>query len=140
MMTDLDVMYGAATLLGEAEGEGDLGMELVAWVIRNRVGRPRWPENVVGVVLDDFDFSFWNSDSRRRSGRLTERTPAYWNAVRIFTRVWDADREDDPTDGADHYFNPDAADPSWQHKMFKTLEYKRHAFYDASRNAQGGSR
>ena len=139
-MTDLDVLFGAATLLGEAEGEGDLGMELVAWVIRNRVARSRWPSTVVGVVLDDFDFSFWNSDSRRRAQLLTDRDPAYWNALGILTRAWDADHEDDPTDGSDHYFNPKVADPSWQHKMFKTLEYKHHLFLDSRRDAEGEPR
>ena len=139
-MTDLDVLFGAVNCRGEAEGEGELGMELVAWVVRSRVGRPRWPGNVVAVVLDPIQFSFWNGDSRRRAELLTDRSPAHWNAVRIFARVWAADRDDDPTDGADHYFNPSLASPGWRRRMFRTLEFKSHVFYASRRDAEGNPR
>ena len=131
ILTDLERIFGAATLRGEAEGEGDHGMELVAWVIRNRMERPRWPSSLVEVVLDDLDFSFWNGDSKRRAAMLVDRSDDHWNAVRILVLVFFADTWDDPTHGADHYFNPALANPSWRSQMTETLLYKNHLFLDS---------
>ena len=43
-MTDRDELFGAWTLRGEAESEGEEGMLAVAWVIRNRVESARFPD------------------------------------------------------------------------------------------------
>jgi spore germination cell wall hydrolase CwlJ-like protein len=133
MLDDLSIRVAAATMRMEAEGEGDLGMELVAWVIRNRVSRPGWPNSIVGVVFDDYDFSAWNSDSKKRGRYLENNSPAHHLAASIFVRVWYADSEGDATAGADHYFNPELASPSWAPTMRETLRYKNHVFLDSRR-------
>lgn len=134
-MTDQELRIYAATVLGEAEGEGDFGMRLVAWVVRHRVERPRYPDSIIGVCFAPLQFSIWNGDSHRRAELLTAEDDAHWSAAALCIDVWTADRDDDPTIGADHYFNPKLADPSWQHSMRKVEEYGNHVFYDSRREA-----
>ena len=99
----------ALTVLGEAEGEPDLGKYAVAWVVKNRMLKKKLGE-VKFVVLAPWQFSCWNHGSDRR--RFLEDTVAKqpknvalasWAAcVRAAHEVLDG-LADDPTDGATHY-------------------------------------
>jgi hypothetical protein len=62
--TDLAVIDTfARTIWGEARGEGCLGMEAVAYVIRNRVRNPRWwGKDYSSVCLAHSQFSCWNQN------------------------------------------------------------------------------
>lgn len=59
-------MYLAKTIWAEARGEGREGMRLVAWVIRNRVEAPEYPDTYPAVVTQPGQFSVWlRSDPNR---------------------------------------------------------------------------
>ena len=129
-MTDLERRVYAATVIGEAGGEGSDGMAAVAWVIRNRVTRSGWPNGVIGVCLQALQFSFWNGDSKRRAALLSDESQMHMRAANICTAVW-MDEIPDPTGGADHYHTVDVS-PSWAAELTRTVTIKRHVFYRRS--------
>jgi len=57
--TDRDMVI--RTVIGEAAQEGARGWEAVANVIQNRMEDPRWSGNASDVVLQEKQFSAWNS-------------------------------------------------------------------------------
>ena len=97
-------------------------MELVAWVIRNRVEtRYRGKTTYRGVVLDPFQFSAFNTEAgRRRLERLTPavKERAWRQALRIAHYVRRAPAEINPLPGILHYYSPvsmkpKGAEPHW---------------------------
>lgn len=128
-MTDLELRVYATTVRGEAGGEGERGMAAVAWVVRNRVVRPPWPNGVVAVCLQPLQFSFWNGDSPRRAALLTDESELHRAADRICSAVWDK-RQDDPTGGADHY-HALAVRPGWAETMLRTVTIGGHHFFNS---------
>lgn len=112
-MDTLDVM--ARTIWAEARSEGDLGMEAVASVILNRAAHPRWwGGDVREVCLAPLQFSCWNLRDPQydRIRSVTEADPLFRKAREVARRAL-AGEVEDRTGGADHYFNPAAANPSW---------------------------
>lgn len=104
-----EVCLLALTVLGEAEGEPDLGKYAVAWVIKNRMLRKKC--SVAEVALAPWQFSCWNHvDNPRRKFledtivKSAKNIPlTVWTAcVRAAHEVLDGLAED-PTDGATHY-------------------------------------
>lgn len=134
-MTDLELRVYTATVRGEAEGEGDDGMRAVAWALRNRVTRPRWPNSIIDVCLQPLQVSFWNGDSRRRAYLLRDESPLHRRAERLCIEVWD-NLIPDPTGGADHW-NTVGVDPTWDDDMFLTTTIGRHEFFDSRRDPVG---
>lgn len=56
-----------ATLLAEAEGEGEMGMTMVAEVILRRTELKKYSAgNVISTCLFPYQFSAWNTPSPRR--------------------------------------------------------------------------
>ena len=106
----------AATLWGEARGEGVLGMECVAAVIMNRVhidlghdDKPDWwGEGVLGVCLKAWQFSCWNTvdPNRQKLLALSERDPWFVHGLAIADRAIDGTLID-MTAGATHYVRDD---------------------------------
>lgn len=103
------VVLLALTVLGEAEGEPDLGKYAVAWVVKNRMLKKK--VEVKDVVLMPWQFSCWNRVNNPRRKFLEDtilkeakNIPlSMWAAcVRASHEVLDG-LSDDPTDGATHY-------------------------------------
>lgn len=112
-MDTLDVL--ARTIWAEARSEGDIGMEAVASVILNRAAHPRWwGGDVREVCLAPLQFSCWNlrDPQHDRIRSVTEADPLFRKAQDVARRAL-AGEVEDRTGGADHYFNPAAANPSW---------------------------
>lgn len=61
-----DVNYLAMTIWGEARSQGTEGMNAVGHVIKNRVAKHRWGDNVKDVVLNRKQFSCWNPGDPNR--------------------------------------------------------------------------
>jgi len=104
-----DVMYVAKTIWAEARGEGREGMRLVAWVIRNRVEAPEFPNTYPAVVTQPGQFSVWlRSDPNREtmtdplSGPASE-DEAWYTAVEVAWEVIQADASANPLPGVYHY-------------------------------------
>lgn len=98
----------ALTVLGEAEGEPDLGKYAVAWVVKNRMLKRKL--DVKFIVLMPWQFSCWNhTEPRRRFLEETIRKEAKNLPMAVWASCVRAAQEtldglaDDPTDGATHY-------------------------------------
>lgn len=126
-LKDWDIL--ARCLIGEAEGESELGKLAVACVIRNRVNDARWPNTYHEVILQNKQFSCFNVGSNRLSIMLNPaRSKAYEQCKRIAKSVI-MNSALDITGGADHYINERIANPSWKQKMVKTCKIGDHTFY-----------
>ena len=108
---DLDTM--ARTVWAEARGEGQKGMEAVAWVIRNRLETPGWwsrhpdaiPDDTIAAVCrEPWQFSCWNPRDPNLPKLLavTDMDRHFAAALAIIRGVL-AGEPTDPTNGADHY-------------------------------------
>ena len=132
----------AFTLLGEARGEGKLGMYAVACVIEQRAKNRKL--TLVEVCLEEKQFSMWNDIhlSRTHGGqgfamlRKFGNSPSYSYAIQLARKMLVA--EQDPkkdkildqsvTKNADHYHNQQVK-PYWANKKNKTIKIGNHIFY-----------
>lgn len=103
-----DVVLLALTVLGEAEGESDLGKYAIAWVVKNRMLARKL--GVKFVVLMPWQFSCWNHSQPRRSFlEDTVRKGAKNLPMAVWAACVKAAHETldglvgDPTEGATHY-------------------------------------
>lgn len=115
-----------ATVYLEARGESRTGKIAVAYVIMNRYrNKRRFPNTIQGVILQKYQFSSWND---------------YWYYKKAFDpaiKVWEEcleaalvaylGTEDDPTNGADHFWSPKYTTPLWA-KDYAYIDIKNHRF------------
>ena len=98
-----DIDWMAMTIKMEAGGECYPGKLAVAYTIKNRSAKTG--RSISDVVLDPWDFSAWNTDSR---GRLHLDAPAdlavWWECYKAACSAY-FQIEDDPTQGGTHYLN-----------------------------------
>lgn len=121
----------AATLYGEARGEGEAGMQAVLNVIMNRAKQDF--DKAKDVVMRPKQFSMWNnvSNPEKASIELAKReknNQVYRNAIKLVDLAM-KNKLPDITGGATFYFNPKKANPSWANKLVKTKEIGNHKFY-----------
>jgi len=129
-MTEHEMHFGSWTCAGEAEGDGDEGMHAVGKVIKTRVLRRR--SSILEVCFEPLQFSFWNGDSKRRSEIMLEWWgPRRMTWVNAFVSAWWGDN--DPTDGADHYYADYIDPPSWAATMKHTVTIGAHLFFYSTR-------
>lgn len=115
-----DIEVEGLTLIGEARGlHYPIGMQEVAWVVRNRVAANKWWGHTErAVCLYPWQFSCWNENDPNRAKLLKwpASDPVYIEALQIATESM-IGTGDDPTHGATHYFNhvtmPQATWPKW---------------------------
>lgn len=125
----------ARTVWGEARGEGRTGMEAVASVIMNRVARPGWwGKDVTSVCKSKDQFSCWNQDdvNLKKMLGVTGADAPFTVALDVATKAVRRQLPD-PTDGADHYFNPNKVLPSWAQHMDYCRRIGNHEFYRSKR-------
>lgn len=123
--TTTDVDYLARTGFGEARGEGLEGMRRAMHVVKNRAGAgPIEP-----VVTAPKQFSAWNPGDPNRAKMLavTEQDKDFAAALKLAVLILSG-RDQDPTGGATHYFNPRAVRPEWAKAMESLGEYGQHVF------------
>lgn len=112
---DIDIL--ARTLVGEARGEGQAGMECVASVVMNRcafaeqyIHRRGYPHALFGdgtpadACLRPWQFSCWNKADPNRAiiNGLDESVPIFRQALNIAREAINGTLED-RTNGATHY-------------------------------------
>ena len=132
LTSDLDVL--AATLWGEARGEGSRGIAAVASVIANRVahseGRLQFGDGTFkGACLALYQFSCWNHDDPNRAKLLAldlaSAPVCVWTAQQAL-----AGALDDPTGGALYYKVSTLAWPhDWGRETPPTCTIGHHSFY-----------
>ena len=126
----------AATLWGEARGEGEIGMQAVMNVIMNRAKGDF--SKASKIVLKPKQFSMWNKipdpeASALNLAREIRRTKpqdeaSYMKAIEIVDKAATG-KLPDITDGATFYVSPKKASPDWAKKMIKTKTIGNHDFY-----------
>lgn len=130
------LMILAQTILGEAEGESDVGKLGVAWTVVNRAEdtRGRWSRDIGKVCLQPFQYSCWLADSPRIGSM---RAPS----VHVKDEIWEAcfkaacaamyKLAPDPTLSANHYLTTELAErspPSWYKPDRVTVRIGAHSF------------
>jgi len=127
---DMDVM--SRTLYGECRGEPHKGQIAVAWVIRNRLKRPkRFARTIAGICKQSFQFSCWNSGDPNRA--KLDALPAN-DATLLKLRAVCIDVlggfVEDPTDGAQFYYATSIPAPAWADGHEPSVVIGRHAFFN----------
>ena len=128
-----DIEWMAMTIKMEAGGECYPGKVAVAYVIRNRSSKTG--KSISDVVLDPWDFSAWNTDSR---GRLNlddpDHAPVWWDCYKAACSAY-FQLEEDPTNGATHYLNVELTKklrggslPNWYSEEKVTVVIGLHTF------------
>lgn len=120
----------ALTIYFEARGEPDTGKLAVGHVVMNRVGDPRFPDTVCGVVrqggeavLHRCQFSWWCD------GRSDEPTHARaWRHSQALARRVFWQYSDDPTRGA-LWYHANYVEPDWRGKFKRGPRIGEHVFY-----------
>jgi N-acetylmuramoyl-L-alanine amidase len=129
MSDPLDTM--ARTVWGEARGEGERGMEAVAWVIKNRASRPCWWGNdIESVCRKAKQFSCWNIGNANytKCAGVDDRDDAFRLAKKVCTRVLEGSAPY-PTNGANHYYAKNIRPPRWAREEMLCAEIGNHRFY-----------
>lgn len=100
-----------AVLWGEARGEPALGKLAVLWVIKNRAARRS--TSMKEEILRPLQFSSFNPGDPNRPRLLAAPglDPRGWAACEAVAELFPY--TNDPTNGADHYYNPSVASPKW---------------------------
>lgn len=125
----IDVL--ARTVLGEARGEGQLGMEAVAHNIRNRANSGQYPSDPAAVAQQPYQYSTWNSgEGGNNPQQFSQNSPQYQTAQQIIQSVFGGSSPD-PTNGALFYHNP-SVNPSWANSVnqYGTTQIGNHIFYN----------
>ena len=125
---DLHIM--ALTIIGEARGEGDMGMIAVAHVIKNRaILHSKRP---VDVCLQRIQFSCWNAvpenvrNLATMAGQLL--SGVMYVKARSFAEAAFEPGAIDPTKGANHY-HAYTVSPAWADRARLTATIGNHMFY-----------
>ena len=120
--TPIELLTG--TIVGEASGEGHIGQTAVACVIRNRVKSnvKWWGSGWRGVITKSsltkggvqvWQFSCWGDSFDRIQHHKETNSQVWRDCMAVARSVVNNVEQDDPTHGADSYFNPDVCNPSW---------------------------
>ena len=103
----------------------------IANVIMNRLKRPkRFGETLEDVVYAPNQFSGVNSEEWKKveKGNLTKEEEIIFNQFKDISKGVIMGNIIDPTGGADHYYNPELADPSWGKIYPETYKTKYHRY------------
>lgn len=126
------------TVLGEAGGEGGLGMAAVAHNIRNRSLSGQYPTDPAQVALQPYQYSAWNSANKggNNPNKYSPNSTQYQNALEVIQSVFGGSSPD-PTNGALFYHNP-SVNPPWASAVNQhgTTKIGNHIFYNG-RPAEG---
>jgi hypothetical protein len=122
MASERDIQDVINTLIAEGIGEGEEGMRRIAETILNRAEqRGISPAEVVRQRAQYTGYSSPGPAAVRAQSdpRSISAAQAAWNL---------AQGPDDPTGGANHYWNPSIVNPSWAGGMAQLGTYGNHAF------------
>lgn len=118
----------ASMIFLEARGESKQGKIAVGYVVINRYrNRYRWPHTISGVILQPYQFSCFNSHNIYSKAFMPPKK--VWEECFESAIIVYSEDEEDPTNGANHYFNPDIVRPSWRTKMDFCIKIGNHEFY-----------
>ena len=128
------IFYLAATMWGEARGEGAKGMSWVGHVVKNRATQNVQGNNVVSVALSPKQFSCWNKhdpNHTKLNVQYLEHTQgkdrAQWETAKILAQhIYYSNT--DPTHGAIAYHEKHHK-PYWRSDYQQVAVIGQHVFY-----------
>ena len=130
-----EVLLLAQLLFSEATKDpklSDNDATAIAWVVKNRLSNPeRFGSTLQEVVFSPYQFTGVGSPEWEKitTNKTTEDEQGIFKRyLQIASGVLRGNIPD-PTEGADHYFNPKLASPSWAKKMKKTYTSEAHDYY-----------
>ena len=121
----------ARIIFAEAAGEPYKGKVAVGCVIRNRVKDRRWPNTYESVIHQHSQFSGVNSPLWHLFAadyRLTQKEEAVKQQCLEIAKRIISNEQPDITAGANHFYNPKKATPSWSKRMRVTRIIGNHIF------------
>ena len=129
-----DDLIVAATIWGEARGEGSEGMKAVANVIRNRADSLK--KSPKDVVLQKKQFSIWNDTTTdnflNKINKSILKNPtdgSAWETAQNLVKNYINKKGNDNTKGAEFYHTT-SIKPSWDYSKLKyTTTIGNHKFY-----------
>ena len=130
-MTDIDIL--ARTIVGEARGEGDIGMQGVANVVLNRTNIGGWwGDTITTVCQKPYQFSCWNENDPNRAiiEALDDTKSIFRDALAIAGKVISGELPD-ITNGATHYFAKGIPLPDWAQGKTPCATIGHHIFYNS---------
>lgn len=126
---DAEIDILARTIWGEARNQQRRGMEAVAQVILNRVAARRWPNDIVGVVKQAFQFSVWNARDPNRPKMLavTTRDAQFRLAMQVARAAVEGTLTNH-VGKSDHYHTA-RVNPAWSRGKTPTVIIGDHKFF-----------
>jgi len=129
-----DDLIVAATIWGEARGEGSEGMKAVANVIRNRADSLK--KSPKDVVLQKKQFSIWNDTTTdnflnkiNKSILKNPKEGSAWETAQNLVKNYIKNKGTDNTKGAEFYHTT-SIKPNWDYSKIKyTTTIGNHKFY-----------
>lgn len=100
-----EIMVVAATLCGEAGGEGVAGLEAVAEVIVQRMEERK--QDAIKVCLDKYQFSCANGKSAKDLVRIYQKHPRFDSAIQIAVWTVYGEKRSNHTKNANHFSRSD---------------------------------
>jgi spore germination cell wall hydrolase CwlJ-like protein len=123
-----DEQIVAETLLGEARGEGRVGLYAVACVIQERINDKRWPSTGRKVCLQPKQFSCWNGRAIKCSLAGNKKIKHREYALSLARVIVAKKKLKDITDKANHY-HAVGVHPRWARGIKPVVVLGRHIFY-----------
>lgn len=141
----------AIAAYGEARGDSLKGILAVMWSIKNRTADPKYPSTPCEVIVQRAAFEPMSKPAfraQKRAAKNGEMIPAL-RVKNVVDRakltliqltafhMLNGSVKDDPTDGATHFWAPQAQQamgrdaPAWAAKMVQTAAIDKHVFYRA---------
>lgn len=131
-MNKFDQEIMARTAVGEARGEGPVGMQAVMWTGLNRFTSKKWFSGltIAGTFLKPGQFSCWMPHDSNFLLIIDQGAgiPAYDHAMQWAECVLKGSIPD-PTKGATHYVNLAIAQPAWIKTGKETIKLGNHTFF-----------
>ncbi len=130
---EFDLRLLAATLVGEARYEGDMGMEAVAQTVMNRLHFVGDGARIRDIVLAPRQYSAWNEDSGQRDHLMAlvedaTSDPMWTAAYDIAQHVARGCHSPFLPANTFHFYNPDIASPVWADDASHSIRVGNHLF------------
>lgn len=106
----LDIL--SRTLYGEAEANNEDDAKAIACVILNRAAASQWPNDVVEVCLQPWQFSCWNANDPGRE-RVAKANGTWFERCKYIAREALSGHLHDVTNGSTHYYATYIKAPKW---------------------------
>lgn len=113
------------TIFGEAKGESELGQTWLGWVIKNRARSRR--ETIKQVCLARYQFECWSG--RNNVEIKKDEEEKYTKVAKLALQIYKAPMDDDPTNGCQHFNNPNRQYAEWTMRTSRKRTIGKHVFY-----------